>query len=90
MLRAVTEATYERLAALLEPVEEELVGKLAPKYGERWLDLVTGTGAIALGAARAGAVVTAVDNNLAAKGVLSVSVSQTVAAQIAAMANADR
>ena len=62
MLRAVTEATYERLAALLEPVEEELVGKLAPKYGERWLDLVTGTGAIALGAARAGAVVTAVDS----------------------------
>ena len=50
-------ATYERLAALLEPVEEELVGKLAPQYGERWLDLVTGTGAIALGAARAGAVV---------------------------------
>jgi SAM-dependent methyltransferase len=62
MLRAVSEATYERLAALLEPVEEELVVKLAPKQGERWLDLVTGTGAIALRAARAGAHVTAIDS----------------------------
>jgi hypothetical protein len=36
------------------------------------------------------AVVTTVNNNLTAKGVLSVSVSPSVAAQIAAQANADR
>ena len=51
----MSEATYERLAALLEPVEEELVEKLAPQPGERWLDLVTGSGAVALRAAHAGA-----------------------------------
>jgi len=61
MLREVSGATYERLAALLEPVESELVATLAPQPGERWLDLVTGTGGIALRAARAGADVTAID-----------------------------
>jgi SAM-dependent methyltransferase len=62
MLRQVSGATYERLAALLEPIEEELVGKLDPQPGERLLDLVTGTGAIALRAARSGADVTALDS----------------------------
>ncbi|MBV8079308.1 MAG: methyltransferase domain-containing protein [Actinobacteria bacterium] len=56
------EATYERLPALLEPIEEELVRTLAPQAGDRCLDLVTGTGAIALRAARAGADVTAIDS----------------------------
>ncbi len=55
------EATHDRLAAVLEPVEEELVQRLAPKDGERWLDLATGTGAIAARAARAGADVTGID-----------------------------
>jgi len=62
MLRAVSEATYERLAALLEPVEDELVGTLAPQPGERLLDLVTGSGGVALRAARAGAQVTGIDS----------------------------
>src|SRR4051812_2813900 len=56
-----SEATYERLAALLEPAEEELVKSLAPRQGERMLDLVTGSGGVALRAARAGAGVTATD-----------------------------
>ncbi len=62
MLRLVSEATYERLAALLEPVEEELVARLAPQPGEQLLDLATGTGAVALRAARVGAEVTAIDS----------------------------
>jgi SAM-dependent methyltransferase len=61
MLRHVSEATSDQLAALLEPVEQELVAKLAPKAGERWLDLATGTGGTALRAAAAGAEVTAID-----------------------------
>jgi SAM-dependent methyltransferase len=63
MLRPVGEATYERLAALLEPIEEELVSKLAPSAGDRWLDIVTGTGATAIRAAVAGADVTALDSS---------------------------
>ena len=63
MLRRVSEATYERLAALLEPIEDELVSKLAPVEGERWLDIATGTGATAIRAARAGAEVSAVDSS---------------------------
>ena len=45
----------------LFPVHDELVARLQPQPGERWLDLATGTGAIALRAARAGARVTAQD-----------------------------
>jgi SAM-dependent methyltransferase len=59
----VGEATYERFAALLEPIEHELVQKLDPKPGDRWLDIVTGTGATAIRAARAEARVTAIDSN---------------------------
>jgi SAM-dependent methyltransferase len=57
------EATYERFAALLEPIDDELVEKLDPQPGGRWLDIVTGTGATALRAARAGAEVTAIDSH---------------------------
>jgi SAM-dependent methyltransferase len=53
--------TFERFAALLVPVHAELVARLGPKPGERWLDLGTGAGAIAFRAARAGAAVTAID-----------------------------
>jgi SAM-dependent methyltransferase len=67
MLRQVTEATYERLAALLGPIEEELVGKLEPQAGERWLDVATGSAAAALCAARAGADVTALGSELIAE-----------------------
>jgi ubiquinone/menaquinone biosynthesis C-methylase UbiE len=45
----------------LFPVHDELVARLHPQPGERWLDLATGTGAVALRAARAGAEVTAQD-----------------------------
>ena len=45
----------------LFPVHDEQVTRLRPRPGERWLDLATGTGAVALRAARAGAEVTAQD-----------------------------
>jgi SAM-dependent methyltransferase len=54
-------ADWERLAALLAPVHEELVRRLAPRSGERWLDVATGTGSVAFLAAREGAVVTGLD-----------------------------
>jgi SAM-dependent methyltransferase len=63
MLRDVGEATYERFPALLEPIDEELVSKLDPRPGERWLDIVTGAGATAIRAARAGADVSALDGS---------------------------
>lgn len=54
-------AQYERVAELFTPVHDELVARLSPQPGERWLDLATGTGAVALRAARAGAEVTGID-----------------------------
>jgi SAM-dependent methyltransferase len=54
-------ADYERIAERLASVHEELVARLAPGPGERWLDVATGTGEVALRAARAGAHVTGVD-----------------------------
>jgi SAM-dependent methyltransferase len=61
MLPHVSEAISDGLTASLEPIEAELVAKLSPQPGDRWLDVVTGTGATALRAARAGADVTAID-----------------------------
>jgi SAM-dependent methyltransferase len=55
------EGMYERLATVLEPVHDELVDRLGVTPGEAWLDLGTGTGSIALRAARAGAEVSAID-----------------------------
>jgi ubiquinone/menaquinone biosynthesis C-methylase UbiE len=43
------------------PVHDELIARLGPRRGERWLDLATGTGAVVLRAARAGARVTGQD-----------------------------
>ena len=54
-------ADYDSLARELAPVHERLVSALEPRQGERWLDLATGTGEVALRAARAGAQVTALD-----------------------------
>jgi SAM-dependent methyltransferase len=69
MLRAgVTDAasiwssgTYERIAKRFAPVQDELVERLEPRPGVRWLDLATGTGEVAVRAARAGATVSAID-----------------------------
>jgi ubiquinone/menaquinone biosynthesis C-methylase UbiE len=52
---------YEAIAALISDVHDQLVATLAPKQGERWLDVATGTGGVAERAARAGAVVTGID-----------------------------
>jgi SAM-dependent methyltransferase len=55
-------ASWQQIAdGPLQPVHEELVARLAPRPGERWLDLATGTGAVALRAASAGADVTGLD-----------------------------
>jgi ubiquinone/menaquinone biosynthesis C-methylase UbiE len=45
----------------MSPVHDALVARLGPRPGDRWLDLATGTGAVALRAARAGAEVTGLD-----------------------------
>jgi len=42
-------------------IHDRLIAELDPLPGERWLDLATGTGAVALRAAKAGAEVTAQD-----------------------------
>jgi SAM-dependent methyltransferase len=52
---------YELLARRLAPTHAELVAALGPQPGLRWLDVGTGTGEVALRAARAGASVTALD-----------------------------
>ena len=54
-------APWERAAPLLAPLHDHLVRALDPRPGERWLDVATGTGAVALRAARAGADATGVD-----------------------------
>jgi SAM-dependent methyltransferase len=54
-------APWEPTAARLAAIHDHLVARLAPGRGERWLDIGTGTGAVALRAARAGARVTGVD-----------------------------
>jgi SAM-dependent methyltransferase len=53
--------TYERFAARLAPVTDQLIDALRIVPGERVLDLATGTGEVAVRAARAGGEVTAVD-----------------------------
>lgn len=52
---------YERIAETLAPMHKELVRHMRPEPGEYWLDLATGTGAVALLMARMGARVTGVD-----------------------------
>ena len=53
--------SYERIAARFAPVQDELVERLRVRPGERVLDLATGTGEVAIRAARAGGDVTAID-----------------------------
>jgi 2-polyprenyl-3-methyl-5-hydroxy-6-metoxy-1,4-benzoquinol methylase len=52
---------WERLAEGMADIHDRLIAELDPRPGERWLDLATGTGALALRAAKAGAEVTAQD-----------------------------
>ncbi len=54
-------APWERVAETLAPLHDHLVGELSPRAGERWLDAATGTGAVAIRAALAGAEVTGLD-----------------------------
>jgi SAM-dependent methyltransferase len=54
-------APWEPMAARFTPIHDHVVARLVPRPGERWLDIGTGTGAVALRAARAGAQVTGVD-----------------------------
>src|SRR5438270_6491436 len=54
-------ADYERLSERFAPIHAELVEALAPAPGTGWLDVATGTGAVALLAARAGAGVVGID-----------------------------
>jgi SAM-dependent methyltransferase len=54
-------ADYERVAQQFALIHDDLVARLAPAAGERWLDVGTGTGEVALRLARSGADVTAVD-----------------------------
>ena len=54
-------APFENVVHTIADVHEQLVGELDPQPGEKWLDVGTGTGAVALRAARAGAEVTGAD-----------------------------
>ena len=54
-------ADYDRVARRFAGVHDEVVRRLRPEPGVRWLDVATGTGEIALRAARAGADVAGVD-----------------------------
>jgi SAM-dependent methyltransferase len=54
-------ADYERVAALFASIHDRLVDALEPRAGEDWLDLATGTGEVALRAARRGARPVGVD-----------------------------
>jgi len=54
-------APWECVAETMAGIHDPLVTALGPRPGERWLDVGTGTGAVALRAARAGADVTGLD-----------------------------
>ena len=55
------DADYDRVALQFAPIHDDLVARLGPSPGERWLDVGTGTGEVALRVARAGVEVAAVD-----------------------------
>jgi SAM-dependent methyltransferase len=57
------EGMYERLTSVFEPVHDELAERLAPRPGERVLDLGSGTASIARRAARVGADAVGLDSS---------------------------
>lgn len=58
---AYSSAPFERLAESAADIHDALVEAVRVTPGERWLDVATGTGAVAVRAARRGAEVTAQD-----------------------------
>jgi SAM-dependent methyltransferase len=52
---------FEQVEDTIADMHDVLVERLVPRPGERWLDIGSGTGAVAMRAARAGADVTGVD-----------------------------
>jgi SAM-dependent methyltransferase len=52
---------YQRITETITDIHDIVVERLAPAPGDRWLDLATGTGAVAEKAAAAGARVTGLD-----------------------------
>jgi SAM-dependent methyltransferase len=54
-------ASWECVAETMADIHDRLVTALGPRPGERWLDVGTGAGAVALRAGRAGAEVTGLD-----------------------------
>jgi len=52
---------YQRITETITDIHDIVVERLAPEPGDRWLDLATGTGAVAEKAAAAGARVTGLD-----------------------------
>jgi SAM-dependent methyltransferase len=59
--RAWGAGAYERIPPFYEPMLDHITGRLDPRPGERWLDLGTGTGALAERAAAVGARVVGID-----------------------------
>jgi SAM-dependent methyltransferase len=54
-------APFEKVEDSLEVMHDDLVARLGPQPGEKWLDVGCGAGAVAMRAARAGADVTGAD-----------------------------
>jgi SAM-dependent methyltransferase len=52
---------YERISDHLRTAHDHLLREVEPRPGERWLDVATGTGEVAVRAATAGAAVTGID-----------------------------
>jgi SAM-dependent methyltransferase len=55
------EAPFEKIAHQIANVHDQLVAELSPRPGDEWLDVGTGTGGVAVRAARKGAKVTGSD-----------------------------
>jgi ubiquinone/menaquinone biosynthesis C-methylase UbiE len=52
---------YQNITETISDIHELVMERLSPRPGERWLDIATGTGAVAERAAQRGAAVTGID-----------------------------